>query len=438
MNIKKEKLLIEAKKILKGNWREKYTIPSPKLYPHQWSWDSAFVSIGYSHYDLEKAKKELLSMFEGQWSNGMLPHIIFRGGDSYFPGTEYWQTGLSEFSPEIKTSGITQPPVHALAAWHVYENSRDKKEAKVFLEEIFSKILHFHRYLLTKRDRERSGLVTIFHPWESGLDNSLRWDEPLARIKVENLPEYERIDTEKVSSEQRPTKDDYDRYIYLIEVMKKYNYDEETLYEKIPFKIKDVVFNSILYEANKALLKIADILGNDKNEIKTWIQRTKKNYIRYFCPDEPSNLLLFDYDLIAGKNIVKRTVASLVSLCTDLLSQKQAKELASWMKHSHMCRENCVHEHPVITSISVDDLQFNPLNYWRGPVWININWMLHQGLRNYGFTEEARNLKKSIIDLVAEHGFYEYFNPLSGEGLGADSFSWTAALLIDLISEKDR
>jgi glycogen debranching enzyme len=102
-----------------------------------------------------------------------------------------------------------------------------------------------------------------------------------------------------------------------------------------------------------------------------------------------------------------------------------------------MCRENCVHEHPVITSISVDDLQFNPLNYWRGPVWININWMLHQGLRNYGFTEEAKNLKKSIIDLVAEHGFYEYFNPLSGEGLGADSFSWTAALLIDLISEKD-
>ena len=119
------------------------------------------------------------------------------------------------------------------------------------------------------------------------------------------------------------------------------------------------------------------------------------------------------------------------------MSHKPAKVLASWMKHSHLCKENCVHKHPVFTSISVDDLQFNPLNYWRGPVWININWMLYGGLKNYGFYEDAKNLKKSIIDLVKEHGFYEYYNPLSGKGLGASDFSWTAALLIDLIFEKE-
>ncbi len=107
------------------------------------------------------------------------------------------------------------------------------------------------------------------------------------------------------------------------------------------------------------------------------------------------------------------------------------------MKHSHMCKEDCAHKHPVITSISVDDIQFNPLNYWRGPVWININWMLYEGMKNYGLFEDAKNLKKSIIDLITEHGFYEYYNPLTGEGLGADNFSWTAALLIDLISERE-
>jgi hypothetical protein len=436
MNEKEEKLLLAAKSILQENWREKYTIPSPKLYPHQWSWDSAFISIGYSNYDLERAQKELLSLYEGQWTNGMLPHVIFRGGNGYFPGPGYWQTELSEYSKE-NTSGITQPPVHALAAWRVHENFQDKREAKSFLEEIFPKILNFHRYLLTQRDRENSGLATIFHPWESGLDNSLRWDEPLARIRVKNLPEYQREDTKKVSSDERPTDDDYDRYVYLIEIMKKYKYKDEDMYEEIPFKVKDIVFNSLLYEANKVMLKIADVIGKDKREIETWIERTKQNYIPYFCPNAPQNLLLYDYDLVAEKNVVKRTAASLVSLCTDLLSEEQAKMLASWMKHSHMCKENCTHEHPVFTSISVDDLQFNPLNYWRGPVWININWMLYGGLKNYGFYEDAKNLKKSIIDLIEEHGFYEYYNPLSGKGLGADNFSWTAALLIDLFMEKE-
>jgi len=437
MNPEEKNFLLAAKKVLAENWREKYTIPSPKLYPHQWSWDSAFISIGYSHYDQGKAQTELLSMFEGQWANGLLPHIIFRAENSYFPGPEYWQTELSEYSQGLKTSGITQPPVHALATWHIYENSPDKKEAKSFLEGMFPKILNFHRYLLTKRDPENSGLATIFHPWESGLDNSLRWDEPLAGIKVKNLPQYERQDTKKISSDQRPKDEDYDRYVYLIEVLKKNNYDDEKVYGKIPFKIKDIVFNSILYQANKVLLRIADIIGEGKDEIEAWIQRTKQNYIQYFCPDAPDNLLLYDYDVVAKKNIVKRTAASLIALCTDLLSKEQAQMLASWMKHSHMCKENCTHDHPVFTSISVDDLQFNPLNYWRGPVWININWMLYGGLKNYGFHEDARNLKKSIIDLVEEHGFYEYYNPLSGNGLGADNFSWTAALFIDLVSEED-
>jgi glycogen debranching enzyme len=182
---------------------------------------------------------------------------------------------------------------------------------------------------------------------------------------------------------------------------------------------------------------MANILHEERNEIETWIKRTKENYIQYFCPEVTDNLLLYDYDLVTNKNIVKRTAASLMALCTDLLSEEQARSLSSWMKHSHLCKENCTHDHPVFTSISVDDLQFNPLNYWRGPVWININWMLYGGLKNYGFHEEARNLRKSIIYLIAEHGFHEYYNPLSGEGLGADDFSWTAALLIDLVSEED-
>ncbi|MFQ6057159.1 MAG: trehalase family glycosidase [Methanosarcinales archaeon] len=430
-------LILKASKILENNWRGTHTVPSPTLYPHQWNWDSGFIAIGYSYINQERSQKEILSLFEGQWANGMLPHIIFRSKDSYFPGPEYWEIDLSKYAPTIKTSGITQPPVQAIAALQIYKNAKDKKSAKSFLKQLFPKILAFHRYLLTKRDPEHSGLVTIFHPWESGLDNSIRWDEALARITVKDLPKYERVDLKEVSSSERPSKDTYDKYVYLMEIMKKYHYDEEKIYNNIPFKVKDIGFSTILYVANKAMLDIADILGESKYEIESWIKKTKENYFSYFCAKETENCLIYDFDLVANKKIEKRTIVSLLPICTDLLSMEQAEDIVSWMRHSHVCKENCIHIHPVVTSISVDEKEFNPLNYWRGPIWININWMLYKGLQNYGFYTEAEMLRNAIIDLVAEHGFYEYYNPLSGEGLGTNNFSWTASLLIDLLLEKE-
>ncbi|MFQ6120422.1 MAG: hypothetical protein ACE5KE_11120, partial [Methanosarcinales archaeon] len=271
-------LILKASKILENNWRGTHTVPSPTLYPHQWNWDSGFIAIGYSYINQERSQKEIRSLFEGQWANGMLPHIIFRSKDSYFPGPEYWEIDLSKYAPTIKTSGITQPPVQAIAALQIYKNAKDKKSAKSFLKQLFPKILAFHRYLLTKRDPEHSGLVTIFHPWESGLDNSIRWDEALARITVKDLPKYERVDLKEVSSSERPSKDTYDKYVYLMEIMKKYHYEEEKIYNNIPFKVKDIGFSTILYVANKAMLDIADILGESKYEIESWIKKTKENY----------------------------------------------------------------------------------------------------------------------------------------------------------------
>jgi len=275
MEVNDAKLLKRAKSILAKNWRENYTVPAPTLYPHQWNWDSAFVSIGYSYYDQKKAQKELLSIFEGQWANGMLPHIVFRSKRSdYFPGPDYWQTALSKNALAIETSGITQPPLHAIAALAIYRNAKEHERAKDFLIELFPKILAFNRYLLRERDPESSGLVTIFHPWESGLDNSVRWDAPLSRIEVHDLPEYERVDVTKVSSDERPSDAAYDKYVYLIEIMKRCNYNEQKIYDKIPFKVKDVVFSTILYAANKAMIDIAAIIGEDDEEIKSWLHRT--------------------------------------------------------------------------------------------------------------------------------------------------------------------
>ncbi|MFQ6119858.1 MAG: hypothetical protein ACE5KE_08225 [Methanosarcinales archaeon] len=150
-----KELMLKAKKILKNNWVGNSTKPAPHLYPHKWNWDSGFISIGYSHYDQEKAQKELLSLFKGQWKNGMLPHIIYNPNikEDYFPNPDFWEIDKSSNAPSnLKTSGITQPPIHATAALKIYENSMDKLEAKNFLKEIFPKIKKLHSYLYKYRD----------------------------------------------------------------------------------------------------------------------------------------------------------------------------------------------------------------------------------------------------------------------------------------------
>ena len=79
---------------------------------------------------------------------------------------------------------------------------------------------------------------------------------------------------------------------------------------------------------------------------------------------------------------------------------------------------------------------FFPVRYWRGPVWVNIDWFLMRGLERYGYKKQAERLRETIVSLCRDEGFYEYFDPLTGMGHGSDFFSWTAALLLDVLLEK--
>jgi hypothetical protein len=112
-----EKSVQQARMVLDFNWTGEYTMPGPRLYPHQRSWDSAFIAIGYSHYDQERATRELRHLFEAQWKSGLLPQIVFKPLFSeYFPGIEFWHAERSPDAPrDRKTSGVVQPPVHATA-----------------------------------------------------------------------------------------------------------------------------------------------------------------------------------------------------------------------------------------------------------------------------------------------------------------------------------
>ena len=172
-----------AAEVLRRNDLGIWTKPAPHLYPHQWSWDSAFIAIGLAHLDGRRAARELQTLFDAQWATGKVPHIVFNPDApplGYFPGAERWNcNAITPHAPAAHTSGLCQPPVHAIAArriWEVaqYEGGKEAAFARAFLDDIYPSLLAWHRYLATDRDPEESGLVTIYHPWESGTDNSPR------------------------------------------------------------------------------------------------------------------------------------------------------------------------------------------------------------------------------------------------------------------------
>ena len=111
-------LAARAAYILRDNSTGLITKAAPTLYPHQWSWDAAFNAIGLASVDLPRARLELDSLFAGQWRNGMVPHIVFDpAANGYWPGPGQWQSvRYSEEAPaRPATSGICDPPVHAIA-----------------------------------------------------------------------------------------------------------------------------------------------------------------------------------------------------------------------------------------------------------------------------------------------------------------------------------
>lgn len=436
MHTEYDRLIKDAKEVLKGNWTGYGTKPAPDLYPHQWSWDSAFIAIGYSHYDIDRAKQELRSYFRGQWQNGMLPHMVFNPkAHDYKPGPEFWRTDKSpDASRDPLTSGMIQPPIHATAVLHVWKYAQDKDDALDFLKEMFPKLKFWHEYLYTHRNPDNDGLIYIFHPWESGQDNSPIWDSAFKRIdlKAEDIPDYERVDTKIADAEDRPKKWAYDRYAYLVKLAHENNYDDKKIQEKSPFLIKDVLLNTVAVKANRDLSKIAELIGEDGTQFNEWADLTSRSLDEKLWDEEHGTY--FDYDMKAGELIDSHVAAGFTPIFGKIPSQERAEKICAKLNSRAFCKldDTCL----AVPSYDKYEPGYSPNRYWRGPIWINMNWLLYHGLRAYGLHDYADRVKETIMGLPNQCGIYEYYDPEEGKGHGASNFSWTAALLLDLYYEE--
>lgn len=413
-----------ALEVLKENDQGTYTMPTKGLYPFQWNWDSCLTALGQSHYDEARAWTEIDTLLAHQWPDGMVPHIIFHVySDGYFPGPNVWATNRP-----TATSGITQPPVAGFAVRRLFERAEDKVLAAARARALLPKIDLWHRWFYDNRDPLGEGLVAILHPWESGRDNSVDWDEAFERVPTVGIDPYTRRDTQHADPAHRPTKAQYDRYLWLVQHFRALGWDNSKLHDASPFRVIDPGFNAILIRSCTDLADLAEALGEPEiaraNRARAAaglaaLERLwSEAHGQYLSKDRTTGELI-DSASIGG-------ILPVFAAVPKARAHEVARTIERWSKKVKF----------IVPSQSPDDPRFEAKRYWRAPAWLVTNYMISDGLRAVGEQAVADHIVRSSLELITQSGFAEYYDPVTGEPCGGGRFTWTAAMVIEFLEQE--
>ncbi|SFJ39049.1 MGH1-like glycoside hydrolase domain-containing protein [Celeribacter neptunius] len=403
-----------ARDVLLGNDRGGYTIPTARLYPFQWNWDSMFSAWGYATFDIPRAWAEVELLFASQWPSGMVPHMVFHEVDpEYFPGPDVW--GAHQSPP---TSGISQPPVAATLIRKIYEV--DPEAGLPHVKALYPKLVAWHAWWL--RERCFDGPVAITHPWESGRDNCPDWDIGMAGVPVDDSDPFivksranSRRDLGLLNADQRPVASDYDRYLSILAFGRSVNWDDREMIENGPFLMADPGITFVLMRAYADLIELGNILGADTAELKAQEARLREGAGKLWNADHG----WFDaYDIRSGEFAnVLGSGAFLAYLAGVSRPAQDAHFARAWDKVAYG-----------IPSADPDSERFEPRRYWRGPTWPVVNSLIAMGLKDMGRLQAEERLRDETARLIEAGGFWEYYDPIDGTPCGGPSFGWTAAV----------
>jgi glycogen debranching enzyme len=416
-----EQMFAHASQILEANDLGGYTVPTHGLYPFQWNWDSCLTALGQAYIDEDRAWCEIETLFDNQWEDGMVPHIVFhKHDDGYFPGPEIWATNRP-----TPTSGITQPPVAGFVVRRLFDRARDKEMARERAGALLPKISKWHEWFYRCRDPHRTGLVAILHPWESGRDNSVDWDEALARVPANGVPDFERRDTSHADPAHRPTHEQYKRYIWLVKHYRELGWDNTRLHDASPFQVVDPGFNAILLRSCLEIAELADHFGEAEiaRDNRDWLERGisaletlwSDEYGQYVC-----------YDRAAAIHVASASVGGILPAFAPVGRQR----LTALARRIEVLGETVNY---LIPSHDASDPRFDALRYWRGPVWLIVNYMVMDGLKRVDEQALCDRIYDDCFALIERSGFAEYHDPIDAVPCGGGRFSWTAAMVIELL-----
>ncbi len=407
--------------ILRGNDRGHYTVPTKGLYPFQWNWDTCFTALGQSHYDLDRAWTEIETLFAHQWEDGRVPHMVFHEeAPGYFPGPEVW--GTSRPTP---TSGITQLPVAGFAVHALWKRSSADFAPRA--RALLAGLDRWHDWFYRTRDPEGTGLVAVIHPWESR-DNTIDWDAGFERVPTDGVMDYTRNDTKHVDLATRPTKAQYDRYLWLVQHFRSLGWDSKRTHDASPFQIVDPGFNALLIRSALETAELAETLGEVEIAARNryWGERGLAALDRLWDANAGQYQ---PYDRVGKVLLDSPSIGGLLPIFAPIPAHRATAIARTLSDIAGAVRYLVPSHHP-------RDPRFDLKRYWRGPVWLVCNYLITDGLRRAEEAELADRIRQDSLDLVKIGGFSEYYDPATGAPLGGDSFSWTAAMVLEFLGHK--
>ena len=419
-------ILDRAKEILRINDQGSYTVPTHGLYPFQWNWDSCLTALGQAHFDEARAWTEIETLFAHQWPDGMVPHIVFhKHDDGYFPGPEVWNTGRP-----VPTSGITQPPVAGFAVKRLFDRAlardRDRESAEAAARALLPRIVEWHDWFYRCRDPKGTGLVALIHPWESGRDNSIDWDAAFDRVPTDGVAPFTRRDTQHANPEHRPTQAQYERYIWLVEHFRGLGWDNARLHDTSTFCIVDPGFNGILLRSVTETAALARALGETEIAEKCDRQAAKGLAALETLWDAALGQYLC-FDRAADARVQSASVGGLLAVFAPIPGAR-ARAIAA--RIGGLVDQTGY----LVPSHDPNAPEFDGRRYWRGPVWLIVNYMIADGLSRAGETGLAARIERDSLRLIETGGFAEYYDPKTGTACGGDQFTWTAAMVIEFLT----
>jgi glycogen debranching enzyme len=404
----------------KGPFEYTYICPSKSVYPHQWLWDSCFHTITTSRFNRQLAKAELRTLASRIQDNGFTPQITIWKPNIQLPVASSIARLIHHHS---HYTHVTQPPVFGVALEEVYRNSGDRS----FLEDLLPKAKRHYEYWLENRDPDGDGLVSIILPIESGMDHSPAYDDAMRLAK--------------------PTALNY--HIANMVLAAKYagmGWNTSRILDSELFSVEDLTVNSIFAYGLRSVARLCRQIGDpDDARFDALALRTEKAVVDR-CYD-PSTGVFYSLAGKEDRRIPVKTIASLMPLMLESMPEHLVKEMVD----KHLLNPDFFWLDYPVPSVSMGQEQFSACagslstktgiagiiergfdrfqTIWRGPTWVNMNWFLGRGLRIHGYEELADELTARTVKMISKAGFWEYYNPLTGEGQGAGDFSWTCIVL---------
>jgi hypothetical protein len=374
----------EVRRVLEEGWVEgdrrgvpyAYTRPSPSRYPWQWYWDSCFAAIVWRRFDPDHSRAELETLLEAMRPDGFVGHTVFWEQPVSFPRSVYYNVA----SRSATMTATIQPPLLAWA-WRVAVGDPATEP----------RIARHHEWLQENRDLEGDGLLWLVQPDESGLDSSPKFDP------VWGWRAHARLG-----------------FPFLVARNRRLGWDARRVGDKGGPLLCEVVTN--------VLWGLARLAAGEPSITPALIERLWDSELGLFLDEAQPG----------GVRPAVETWAALAPLALPDLPEAIGRRLVE----EHLLDPKRFWLPVAPPSVSAAEPSFEPgrarglvRRYWRGPTWVNAAWLVWLGMLRLGYADEAQRMATALGEAVGREGLREYYNPRTGEGLGATDFAWTSLVV---------